>query len=236
MSIVKVINDANANPNGNTVHQGGGGGGGGTGAPSVSYTPTSTVKEPDSLIKKTEEEIVFNDIDNVPWAKQAILYLYDIGVINGRDAQTFAPNDLITREEFVKIIVTALGIETEKKDITFSDVDKDAWYYPYIISAAGEGIIKGNGDGCFGTGQFITREDMAVIIKNACDYRKIKIEEKYTKVFADEDEVSDYAKAAVRSLFFGGLINGTGDNKVSPKESATRAMSAQIVYNMMKEF
>ena len=77
---------------------------------------------------------------------------------------------------------------------------------------------------------------MAVIIKNACDYRKIKIEEKYTKVFADEDEVSDYAKAAVRSLFFGGLINGTGDNKVSPKESATRAMSAQIVYNMMKEF
>lgn len=215
---------------------GGGGGGGVPGGTKTAYTPDSASKEPDNLIKKTEDNSAFSDLDGVPWAKQAILYLHDIDVLNGRSEKIFAPDELITREEFVKIIIAALGIETEKKDIVFTDVPKDAWFYPYITAAAGEGIISGKDDGTFGAGEFITREDMAVIIKKACDYRKITITEKYQRVFEDEAEVSDYAKSAVRSLFFGGIVNGTGNNKFSPKEAATRAMSAKIVYSMLKDF
>ncbi len=51
-----------------------------------------------------------------------------------------------------------------KWNATFTDVDKDAWYYPYVASALKFNIIvNGMGDGSFGMNLNIKRQDMAVM-------------------------------------------------------------------------
>ena len=46
--------------------------------------------------------------------------------------------------------------------------------------------------------------------------------------------ISDYAYAAVSALAGEGIINGTGENKFSPKNNTTRAEAAVLINAFMK--
>ena len=85
------------------------------------------------------------------------------GIVSGDDTGKFNPNDNITREQFLKMLVEAAGIETDEAENTFADV-KDAWYKPYVLKAKNFGIVNGISDTEFGIGSNITRQDMAVMI------------------------------------------------------------------------
>lgn len=175
----------------------------------------------------------FTDINNIEWAKESINELLKIGVISESADGLFNPNDNITREQFVKLIIEALDLTDETANTTLSDVDNNAWYYKYISSAEKCGVITGS-DGEFGIGKNITREDMAVIIKRAMEIKEIKFPENAGALFADDSAISDYAKSAVYGLKEFNIINGTGDNQFTPKGNATRAQAAKMIYEMIK--
>jgi len=96
--------------------------------------------------------------------------------------------------------------------------------------AASAGIVTGKGDGSFGIGEKITRQDMAVMIARA----KNLISENTTERFADDAEISDYAKMSVYAAKNAGIISGVGDNTFNPQGFATRAETAMVVYNAIK--
>ncbi len=177
----------------------------------------------------------FTDLDSVEWARTAITTLAQKGVINGKGNQKFAPLDKVTREEFVKMILVAFDIETDPADLTFEDVDKDAWYYTYVAQAVSYGIINGISDTEFGTGKNITRQDAAVILLRAIE--KDKYVELYTVdssfKFNDIDKVSDYAVAAVEALGKAKIFSGKENNMFDPFGQATRAEAAMILYNLL---
>ena len=50
---------------------------------------------------------------------------------------------------------------------------------------------------------------------------------------SDIDEVSDYAKEAVKTLYRRGIISGTGDGKSEPKKNTTRAEAAALIYKLL---
>lgn len=228
-----VVAGGGAGGGGGGISSGGGGGGGGA---ISAYSPDSQTKEPDEEKPSILELYgsVFKDLDSVPWAKESILLLYDWGVINGKGEGIFAPLDNVTREEFVKMVVLAFGISADATPVEYTDVDQNAWYYETVCIATAAKIIQGRDDGTFGVGQHLTREDMAVIIKNAADYAKKTIEWKREMIFTDKAEISDYASAAVKTLADAELINGMEDGSFAPKKLATRAMCARIIYNMIK--
>ena len=82
----------------------------------------------------------------------------------------------------------------------------------------------------------MTRQDMFVIL-----YRILNILEKFDgnidnneinfQDFSDIDEIDDYAMS-FRVLCNAGIINGDG-NKLKPKDNATRAETAQVLYNIL---
>lgn len=213
---------------------GGSGGGGGGGASSVgsvpsaggaeNYVPTTT---PAPSQPPQSGSAVFADVAENHWANEAIIALRDAGILNGRDEKTFAPDDLVTRAEFAKIIVEAFKLPEVEGAASFSDCADDAWYTPYILRAAGNNVVTGY-DGLFDPGKPITREDAAVIIA-----RLFENNGEVSLSFADADEVSDYAKEAVAMLAEAGLVNGVGDGKFAPKVKITRAQAAQLVYNVI---
>ena len=106
-------------------------------------------------------EISFQDVPSDAWYAEYVTYLTEKSIVSGKTANTFAPNDFVTRAEFVKIIAGVAGADvTSAAGSSFSDVDAGAWYAPYVAWAAENGIVTGSGDK-FNPNSRITRQDMA---------------------------------------------------------------------------
>jgi len=206
---------------------GGGGGGISIIGPGAASTPIPNDEIP------ADYEKGFLDTESVAWAKDAIDYLAEKGIINGKSKNTFAPNDTITREEFAKILVCALGIYEENASADFGDVKDGAWYSSYIASAVAHGIINGVGDSLFGVGQEISRQDMAVMICRAYNIT-LKEEKPSNASFDDWNEVSDYAQNSIAAMVESGIINGVSETELAPKATATRAQAAVMIYKVLQ--
>ena len=175
----------------------------------------------------------FTDIAGVAWAIEAIEALADKGVIAGTNYGIFEPNGLVTREQFAKMLVLATNKFNSSAINQFTDIPAGDWSVPYVASAKAAGFVNGIGEGKFGYGASITREDMAVMIYNVMKSFGTKFDTVNAE-FADYDQISDYAKEAVGALTAKGIINGVGDNMFAPKATATRAQAALLVYAITK--
>lgn len=178
---------------------------------------------------------IFDDIDGVEWAKEAITALAERQIINGVGDYKFSPDTNITREQFCKIVINAFVPDSEEKEISFSDVDDSEWYASFVKKAYAGGIVNGMGDNRFGTGLSITRQDMCVMIYNAAKAAGLNLEAGEKQIFADDGAIADYAKDAVYALRNSGAVSGVDADTFSPSEYATRAQAAKIIYSLIKE-
>ena len=211
------------------------GGGGKSSGGSVLNSSLSGIEcetDEDTKANKPEKmNIPFDDIEGVDWASEAILALSDKGIINGKAPNKFNPYDEITREEFVKILVGAIGYNpNEYSNNVFADAKESDWFCGYINAAYDKGLVKGIDNEMFGVGENITREDMCVMLYNALKLKNSNISEGASVPFEDSDEISDYAKTAVGVLTEYGAINGVSETEFQPKGNATRAQAAKVVY------
>lgn len=174
----------------------------------------------------------FADLGGVEWAREYIERLADEGIINGKGEGRFAPNDYITRAEFITLVVKSFDIETERASCDFKDVLINDWYYSFVAAGVSSGIVNGTETGTFSPQSNITRQDMAALLYRAMTSRGNVITVGSIE-FADEDYISDYAKDAVRALAKAGVINGVGDNNFDPLSETTRAQAAAVIYRII---
>lgn len=76
----------------------------------------------------------------------------------------------ITRLEFSRFIIEALGIEKTKENITITDVQTDNPYYQDAATLVDQGIIELSIDGKFLPGQLMTRGEYAKALTNIFGY------------------------------------------------------------------
>ncbi len=209
-----------------------GGGGGGGSAPKKNPF-SGAVAQGDKNAIDNEERKYFNDIDDVLWAEEAINALYLDGIINGKADGVFAPHDMVTREEFVKMLTLAFKINLVDDEFPFSDVTTDDWCYPYVKSAYLAGIVNGVSETVFGKGQNIIRQDVCVMLANAVKVSDYVLPVNSDISFVDEDEIADYAKEAVKAIAAAGIINGNENKFFLPNDFATRAEAAKMIYYTM---
>lgn len=108
----------------------------------------------------------FSDVSGTHWAYKAIVWGYNKGIIKGTSATTFEPASPVTRGQAVTMLYRYSG-ETSTS-ISYSQF-KDAASIPAdfrtaVSWAVDKGIIQGYQDGCFHSGNPLTRAQMAVII------------------------------------------------------------------------
>jgi len=210
----------------------GSGGGGSLGGGGGSSKPTKpTEPKPEEPKEPETSKVTFTDIDTVDWAKDAIKALAEKGVINGKSEGIYAPDDKVTREEFVKIIIGAFDLLNEDAGADFGDVDVSRWSYAFIATANELGIVSGDGVNFNPTSE-ISRQDMAVVLYRTAEKLGIKLSGD-AESFKDSDDIADYAKEAVKALTAGGIINGMGDGTFAPKATVTRAQAAKVIYGLM---
>ena len=199
-----------------------GGGGGG----SASFP---VVTNPEAVNDKQAFEI-FSDLPSEHWAYYDVKRLKEAGIVSGDEEGKFNPDEFITREQFMKMLVTSreLPIVHSEENI-FADVYADAWYADYITSAYNAGIVNGISPDSFGIGITITRQDAAVML-----FRALSLENVSDAVlFGDDSSIADYASEAVYAMRKAGYINGYDGNVFMPLNFITRAEAAAIISRIL---
>lgn len=216
---------------------GGSSGGGGGGGKSSSQSPARGAAVMSGSGEKREQiKMPFVDLDTVEWAYEAISTLYNEGIISGKSDTKYCPSDKITRAEFIKLVLGAIGEKAEASDRIFSDVPSDSWYCAYVNTGSRIGLIKGIDNINFGPDSNITREDITVILSRALKYKGKNLQSAEIS-FKDKDSISSYAFEAVGVLYGAGIIKGTDSGNFNPKNEATRAEAAKMIfgiYEMLK--
>lgn len=223
-------------PTVNPPMHGGGGGGASISAvptPSASGQPTATPgTTTDSTPPPQGASRYFEDITSqAPWAAEAVDYLYEKGIINGIAPGAFAPEQQVNREETVKMVVLAKGLQPlEQTELPFTDVPDGHWAKPYIAAAYRAGLVKGISATEFGLGQAVSRQDLAVLCSRA--FPDIGRTTGTAETFIDAQQIAPYANDSVDKLCQAGVLSSGGYFR--PEDAATRAENAKIIYGLLQ--
>ena len=167
-----------------------------------------------------------NDIEN-HWAKDTILQLVDRGIINGYADGTFRPDNSINRDEYIKLVVAALGYELMN--------GPDYWAQPFIDKALELGLIRNGEFAAYDTP--IHREEMASIIVKAAALTEgalvYELDHTIPQHISDYEDISaDYRETVVDSYRYG-LIMGKKEGVFAPKDKSTRAEAATVIDRLL---
>ena len=172
----------------------------------------------------------FTDITD-HWAADNILFAASRGLLSGTSDTTFSPGTGMTRGMFVTALGRLAGINPDSYQTgKFTDVKADAYYAPYVNWAAQTGIVEGVNATTFAPDTNINREQMAVIMKNYAAKLGYDLPQTLKAVtFADNTQISSWAKDAVKSMQQAGILAGKVNNRFDPKGTATRAEVATVL-------
>ena len=177
----------------------------------------------------------FTDIHN-HWAADNILFAASRGLLSGTSDTTFSPGTGMTRGMFVTALGRLAGINPDSYQIgKFTDVKADTYYAPYVNWAAQNGIMEGVTATTFAPDTNINREQMAVIMANYAKKLGYDLPKTLRAVtFADNAQISSWAKDAVKAMQQAGILAGKANNCFDPKGTATRAEVATVLRRFVK--
>lgn len=180
----------------------------------------------------------FLDVPAVHWAYDAVGTLAAKGVITGVSESSFAPNESITRADFVVMLMRALGLTASiDQAAAFTDVAQQAYYYEAIMKAQQLGIINGYPSGEFKPGQEIERQEMFVIaykaIQQVAELQLSPVQDDAALAqYTDYAAIAGYAKEILATLAEHGIIQGYND-KIAANGVTTRAEAAVFIERLV---
>jgi hypothetical protein len=117
---------------------------------------------------------------------------------------------------------------------SFTDVDLDQYYAPYVEWAVKNGIVQGIGDDKFAPDQQVSREEIAVMIARFAAFTGLTLDQiNAASGFADQSLISNWASDAVNDIQQTGIINGRPGNSFDPQGDCTRAEFCAILTRMI---
>ncbi|GIO36447.1 hypothetical protein J41TS12_13080 [Paenibacillus antibioticophila] len=162
----------------------------------------------------------FKDIKG-HWAEQSIVRGYEKGYIESTSTSKFEPNEFITRQEFVTMLMKAQNRSIENENAEGA----------YIYAARDQGL--------FDAGQFVydrwgdpeDRDSTSIYLYTWDDpIRKHQLAHIAVRALGKEEEIQDDIYDAIRY----GLIGAGADGKLNPAEKTTRAQAAVVIDRILR--
>jgi hypothetical protein len=160
------------------------------------------------------------------WANETIRSSIASGDVNGYPDMTFRPDQSISRAEFLALINNTFNYATPS-DVTFSDVDANAWYANDVAVATHENYINGYTDGTMKPELSISRQEAAVILNNILSLTPVST----TSVFTDASLIPAWSNDSIIAIKEAGIISGYPDGSFRPTDSITRAEALVSILN-----
>lgn len=185
---------------------------------------------------QTEILIAPKNIDmwNGNFAEDDIRKLFSMEVLEG-DTKYYVPNQGITRSQFIRLMVKALGYdpyEGKSEMAIYEDVPSSHVNYAYVVKAYEIGLIKGVGNGHFNPDEIINRQEAFVIYTRALALSNKAAYKTTVTPFVDNDQIADWAKRDIVALYNLGLVKGDS-GYVKPTAKLSKAEGAALVNRMI---
>lgn len=170
------------------------------------------------------------------WAESEVRAMAALQVVSGFPDGTYRPEETVTREQFLKLLVETAGWpvagQAEGRQ-TFPDVPPGHWSHPYIEAAVAHGVIDPGGQ--FAPQRPVTRLEVARWLHRA-DPEMPRVPggaPGSSSSFADVSRIPAEALPAVEAVAAAGLIRGFPDGRFGPDEPLTRAQGATILWRYL---
>lgn len=185
------------------------------------------VKIPDQVADQP-----FTDIREGNWYNDAVVYVYQNGIMHGTDTTKFSPNITSSRCMVIMTLYNMAG-SPDAEGHPFVDVAEDAYYAKAVAWAKANGIADGVGDGRFAPEDDITREQLAVLLYRFAQWSGVDTATLGDLTqFSDHNQVSTYALEAMLWANGAGIINGKEQFRLDPDGKATRAELATMLMRL----
>ncbi|MCL2045160.1 MAG: putative Ig domain-containing protein [Oscillospiraceae bacterium] len=177
----------------------------------------------------------FNDVNENDWFAEAVDYVYSAGLMIGVDENRFSPSGTLTRGMIVTILYRLEG-EPSVANLAnpFIDVADDVWYTDAIKWGAANDIVLGYGDGRFGPNDSVTKEQLAALIyRTQLATKKLPPDILMDFQWSDWNAISQWARGAVNILTIQGVFRDIEGASFNPRQPATRAEVASILFRWL---
>lgn len=176
----------------------------------------------------------FKDISVYSWYYNSVKYSASAGLFIGTETDMFSPEDAMTREMIVTVLWRLAGspIVPKNSGTSFIDVSSDSYAYDAIRWASMFNIVEGYGDGTFGYGDPMLREQLVtVLFRFARNYVGVDVSlTDSTNIFGFSDvlQISQGMSQPFQWAVGAKVIYGTSGTTLDPRGMATRAQVAAV--------
>ena len=177
----------------------------------------------------------FTDVSKDMWCYDYVEFVAKKGYFKGTTETTFAPNNTMTRQQFVTVLARMAGAKVDNSVTAFPDVPAGSYSAGSVAWAVKHGIVTGYADGTFKPTAPVTRQQMCAFMSRFMDYYAdvhgaFFLKKGTVSSFVDYNQVADYAKAPVdRCRTYGLILGYAEDNTFRPANTATRAHVAAVI-------
>ncbi|MFC3748943.1 S-layer homology domain-containing protein [Paenibacillus sp. GCM10012306] len=172
----------------------------------------------------------FTDVSAGHWALPAIKSMVAQHVATGTSDTRFSPNQQVTRAEFATFIARKLNLKAYGTS-DFTDVPSSKWYSESVAAVVETGIASGQSETVFAPERPISRQEMVVMVMKAYAYKYMlpfNVGDEGIP-FADQAQISAWAKPYAAAAHKLELVQGSSDNKLDPNKKATRAEAVMVI-------
>jgi hypothetical protein len=156
------------------------------------------------------------------------------GLVSGMDAGIFSPNTPMTRAMLVTVLYRAAGQPQVTVTTNFTDLNVGSYYYNAVVWANVMGIVNGTSDTTFSPDDPVTRQQIAAILYRYASSQDGAPEyEGNLNAYTDRSSVELYAVTPMTWAVSHGIITGTSDTTLSPRDPATRAQVVVMLHRYL---
>ena len=179
------------------------------------------------------DDPLFADVAAGSWYAEGADFCAKTGLMNGVGGGKFAPQTVMTRAMLVRVLYNLSG--SPCASYGFEDVPAGTWYTDAVNWAAANGIVNGKSATRFAPNDPVTREQIAtILLRYAAKFAEFEVSDDALASFADEGQVSAFAREAMQWAVTQGLIQGVTATELRPNGQATRAQVATILTRLVK--
>lgn len=198
----------------------------------IAAVTISEDKYPSQPVYATYSQLghLFRDVSPADWFYHVVDEAVDQGEMNGLGDGIFAPEQTITKGEFLTLLYRFAGEPSATAEISYDDVEEGQWYTETVKWALATELTAGEEDGNFGLEITVRRSYLAYILyRYQCITQGVTEPGADLSAYADAADAPEWTTEAFSWAVAAGVIEGTGPDSLSPLDYTTRAECAAVL-------
>lgn len=193
------------------------------------FTPAASATEVNPTVSAAAAKAAYYDMGfDHPFTdvgtryEEAVSFLYNVEIINGKTATTFGTHQNLTRGDAAVILANALGLDTENApDAGFKDLNSRV--RGSVNALAEVGIVAGKTADTFGTSDPLSRGAMAKFLALGFELEEYAVQTPFT-------DVGGVLAPYIEALYGAGITSGKTETSYGTHTNITRGDFANLLY------